>query len=192
MSLSYLLRVDLVGSRPKIWRRVFVPAQISLPELHAVLQVTMGWPGNGHWQFSIRRRHYASREMPGVTLQAHAGLGLVDLVQRRGSVFQYQCFFEDAWRHQITLSNPQFDSHAWEEKVQCVAGAGACPPADVGGIEGYYEFLRAIEDPEHPDHYEMTDWIGAEFDRDEFYDDRINADLRRLQDRLGPESPVRA
>ena len=50
----------------------------------------------------------------------------------------------------------------------CLAGAGACPPEDVGGTPGYADFLQAISDPEHPEHDDMTAWIGRPFDPSAF------------------------
>jgi Plasmid pRiA4b ORF-3-like protein len=37
------LRIALEGIEPPIWRRVDVPANIWLKELHSVIQAAMGW-----------------------------------------------------------------------------------------------------------------------------------------------------
>ena len=50
----------------------------------------------------------------------------------------------------------------------CTAGKRACPPEDCGGVWGYADFLDAIGDPEHPEHEEMLDWLGGEFDPEQF------------------------
>ncbi|RUP24755.1 MAG: plasmid pRiA4b ORF-3 family protein, partial [Curvibacter sp.] len=39
---------------------------------------------------------------------------------------------------------------------------------DVGGTPGYADFLQAISDPEHPEHDDMTEWIGCPFDPNAF------------------------
>lgn len=178
-STSFLLRVDLQGANPKIWRRFFVPPSITLPELHRVVQTVMGWHGPRNWHFVIRRKCYPDTELMSEDSDM-AKVALCSLVGRRGMIFQYICQFEDTWKHRLTLSNDHFDSSKQEVDTMCVAGEGACPPRDVGGIEGYVEFLRAFEDPEHPDHYDVLDEFGEDFDRDEFYLDRINASLRAL------------
>ena len=41
--VRFVLRVDLNGSRPKIWRRVTVPSDLDLEHLHTVIQAAMGW-----------------------------------------------------------------------------------------------------------------------------------------------------
>lgn len=43
----YQLRIALEDIRPEIWRRVQVPAAVSLRKLHDVLQAAMGWT-NSH------------------------------------------------------------------------------------------------------------------------------------------------
>jgi hypothetical protein len=40
---AVILRVELLGIEPLVWRRVRVPAAMTLRELHSVLQVVMGW-----------------------------------------------------------------------------------------------------------------------------------------------------
>ena len=38
----YQMKVTLMDSKPPIWRRIQVPADITLAKLHQVLQVVMG------------------------------------------------------------------------------------------------------------------------------------------------------
>ena len=41
--------------------------------------------------------------------------------------------------------------------------------------------LEAIEDEEHPDHEEMLEWVGGDFDPVTFDLDRINRELETLR-----------
>ena len=41
------VKVWLTGISPMVWRRVLVPATLTLRELHGVIQVVMGWEGRG-------------------------------------------------------------------------------------------------------------------------------------------------
>jgi Plasmid pRiA4b ORF-3-like protein len=52
-----------------IWRRVQVPASISLRELHGVIQVVTGWEGIHLFQFMLRARRFGD-----VTLTANTAL----------------------------------------------------------------------------------------------------------------------
>jgi len=63
----------------------------------------------------------------------------------------------------------------------CVKGRRAGPPEDVGGVWGYQEFLEAIGDPDHPEHEEYLEWVGGEFDPEEFDLEETNEILRELR-----------
>jgi hypothetical protein len=38
----YQIKVTLLGTSPQIWRRLLVPANLTLEQLHDVLQLAMG------------------------------------------------------------------------------------------------------------------------------------------------------
>ena len=62
---------------------------------------------------------------------------------------------------------------------RCIAGKRACPPEGCGGPWGYGDFLEAIQNPSHPEHEDMVEWIGGEFDPDFSRSGSASA-LRRL------------
>jgi hypothetical protein len=69
----------------------------------------------------------------------------------------------------------------------CLTGKRACPPEDCGGIWGYAGFLEAMHDPQHPEHEEMLEWVGSEFDPDAFdLDEVLAAGRPRLRDLSPP------
>ena len=41
----------------------------------------------------------------------------------------------------------------------CLAGKMACPPEDVGGIPGFYNFVEVMANKKHPEHKDMTEWF---------------------------------
>ncbi|MFW6146484.1 MAG: plasmid pRiA4b ORF-3 family protein [Planctomycetota bacterium] len=49
------IRIELEGTSPPIWRRVAVPADVTLGDLHAVIQVAMGWEDDHLHEFVLRR-----------------------------------------------------------------------------------------------------------------------------------------
>jgi hypothetical protein len=61
---------------------------------------------------------------------------------------------------------------------RCLAGERTCPPEDVGGMGGYYRFLEAIADPEHPEHDGYLEWVGGEFAPAYFSPNKVNDRLR--------------
>ena len=60
-------------------------------------------------------------------------------------------------------------------------GAHACPPDDCGGIPGYHNLLETLADPKHPDHADLKEWIGGEWDAARFDLDAANAMLKGLK-----------
>ena len=54
-----------------------------------------------------------------------------------------------------------------EKYPLCLEGELACPPDDVGGLGGFYEFLEALADPNHEQHDDFVEW-GGDFDPQEF------------------------
>ena len=43
--VRFVLYVEMVGSKPPIWRRLSVPSTLPLDRLHEVLQTAFGWTG---------------------------------------------------------------------------------------------------------------------------------------------------
>ena len=84
--------------------------------------------------------------------------------------------FGDGWNHKITLEKIlPFDSEL--TIPVCLKAKGACPPEDVGGIWGYYEFLEALEDKEHPEHESYKEWVGGNFDPEAYDIGDVNEGL---------------
>lgn len=58
----YQLKITLKYSEPPIWRRVQVPADITLGDLHYVIQIAMGWEGDHMHEFTIKKVNYGPPE----------------------------------------------------------------------------------------------------------------------------------
>lgn len=69
----------------------------------------------------------------------------------------------------------------------CCFGELNCPPEDVGGLPGFYDFLKIMESPKHPEHKEFKQWVqGKEvafegkYDPKEFPIEKVNFLLLHL------------
>ncbi len=168
--MVYQLRIDLKGAKPPIWRRIVIDASGSLYDLHCAIQGAFGWY-NGHLH-----GFYQGRTVFGIpdseydlhrTVDERTTL-IADVLRREGDSLEYEYDFGDAWIHKIKLEKILDQSPA-ETLPACIKGKNACPPEDIGGLWGYYDFLEVINDPEHPDHAEMAEWIGEDsFDPTDF------------------------
>jgi hypothetical protein len=54
----YQLKVTLLGTSPPIWRRLLTPANVTLAQLHDVLQAAMGWDDGHMHEFSVGQRRF--------------------------------------------------------------------------------------------------------------------------------------
>lgn len=61
-----------------------------------------------------------------------------------------------------------------------MAGVRRAPPEDVGGVDGYADFVRAITRPRHQDHAPMLAWYGGPYDPDDIGEAEIRAALAKL------------
>jgi hypothetical protein len=183
----YQLKITLKWSKPPIWRRVVVRADVTLDWLHDVVQIVMGWTNSHMHQFIAGRGFavtYYGRPNP-----EFADMGQEMLNERRHTVadlapaakrkFTYEYDFGDSWCHEVVVEKILPPDVSFKHPV-CLAGANACPPEDCGGMDGYYNLLEVMADPKHPEHTHMKEWLGGEFDATEFCLDGVNAVLKRI------------
>jgi len=92
----------------------------------------------------------------------------------------YEYDFGDGWRHEIVVEKT-VSREAGKVYPVCITGKGCCPPEDCGGPYGYFNLLRAVSDPAHPEHEDAVQWLGEEFDPKEFPMDGVNRRLALLE-----------
>lgn len=64
----------------------------------------------------------------------------------------------------------------------CLAGRRACPPEDCGGVWGYMELLEVIGNPRHKEYEDMIEWVGEDFDPEEFDPEDVNEALEWMKE----------
>lgn len=171
-SVIYQFKITLIGSKPPIWRRIQVE-DCTLDKLHEHIQTAMGWTNSHLHRFEIGDRQYAD---PMLTEEDMEEFGYIDSTRTKLSQIlpktgkrlriRYEYDFGDGWEHEV-LFEGSFQKEPGKKYPICVDGARACPPEDVGGIFGFYEFLEALADPKHEEHENYVEWAG-DFDSMEF------------------------
>jgi Plasmid pRiA4b ORF-3-like protein len=185
----YQIKVTLLGTDPPIWRRLLVPADLTLQQLHHILQIAMGWEDDHLHEFRIGQQRFGTHDpMEGVfggsRTASERTARLFSVLGRAGMKAVYTYDFGDSWEHQIVVEKrlaPE-PGHAYPA---CVAGERQGPPEDCGGIPGFYNLLEAIRDPEHEQHAELLEWVGGGFDPEDFSVEEVNRQLAGLQRRRG-------
>ncbi len=170
----YLLKIRLLDIEPEIWRRFVIPASITLDRLHDVIQIVMGWTDTHIHEFTIGKKRYTEypeSEEDGLVCGRYR---LGDLIKQKGRTFSYLYDFGDEWEHELTIEESRYFNPELRTEIECLDGAGACPPEDVGGVPGYYEFCKALKDPDHEEHETLVEWAGGDYDSERFDSDEAN------------------
>jgi hypothetical protein len=175
-SVVYQLKITLHDISPPIWRRVQVK-DCTLAKLHDVIQTCMGWDGGHLHAFEIGGEQYGE-PFPDGSMEYHDSrrIKLSQLAAQGVQKFSYTYDFGDNWEHTIQMEKT-LPAESGVRYPRCIDGARACPPDDCGGPWGYADFLEAIQNPKHPEHEDMVEWIGGEFDPEAFDVGAINAEL---------------
>jgi len=173
------IHVALNEMEPPIWRRLVVPLDTTLAQLHYILQAAMGWTDSHLHQFEIGGLRYGDPDLLNLEIpddfQQAFDAGPVRLrdfdFDHDGKLsFIYTYDFGDSWRHTVTLEKLLAIKPA-PKAATCIEGARSCPPEDVGGTHGYFEFLRVLLSPDPDEIEEQRDlkrWSGGRFDPERF------------------------
>lgn len=197
----YRVRVDLDGARPPIWRRLELASDLTLAELHEVLQTAMGWTDSHlHHFLAGAKRDYTV--LPFLTdfdeEEGDEGINerdvrldqvLVDV----GDRVHYEYDFGDGWEHTLRLEKVEAEDAA-APRARVLGGRRACPPEDCGGIGGYEQLLDALAsgagDDEH--RHELLQWLGDDWDPTEFSAEDTDELLQLTLSSLGGSAGVEA
>ena len=185
--------VELQGSKPRIWRRLNLPGDLTLDAVHTLLQAVMGWSDSHLHRFSVgagnayNQPYFITQfdEEEGEEGVREEGVRLDQLLRTPGDQLTYLYDFGDDWTHRITLEAiaPLTQEN---QQPKCVAGARACPPEDVGGIWAHNElaaWLRAgapADDlpSQFSDVQHARDWLPSGYDPDAFDADEATEAMR--------------
>jgi hypothetical protein len=188
----FQLKVTLLGSMPPIWRRLLVPADLTLAQLHDVLQAAMGWEDGHMHEFSVGQRRIGrpdpeDRLMGMPSAENERTVRLSGILGRVGSKAIYTYDFGDSWEHSIVLEK-RLPIDPNTPYPVCTDGQLACPPEDCGGIPGFYDLIEVLSNPNHERREEIMEWIGDEFDPQAFSVDKVNRMLAPRHRRKSPPS----
>lgn len=129
--------------------------------------------------YSVGKKRYTERPSYAIDGVKEGRHRLVNLIKKNGRTFDYWYDFGDDWLHEITVENSRYQ---FSEEVEfplpwCIGGENSCPPEDVGGPQGYHQFLAALADSRDPRHEEYKNWSGGAFNPGTFNMDEVNNTL---------------
>jgi hypothetical protein len=160
------IKATLKDVTPAVERRIVVPLAIRLDRLHSALQAAFGWTNTHHYAFTVGGITWGVPDpdfgfggAPAVASKAR----LYDIVKETGAkTIHYLYDFGDGWDHILKLER-WFENTITDGLPLLLEASGRCPPEDVGGPDGYAQFLEAIADVSHPRHAEFAETFPEGF-----------------------------
>lgn len=191
MKAVYQLRITLKHVRPPVWRQVQVPMDFRLEQLHALIQIVMGWGDHHLHEFELAspsgRRKSGRRFAPTEVMdeffddevEDESEVSIGELCPKVNDKLSYVYDFGDHWIHEIQVQEI-LPASPDEQYPHCLKGKRACPPEDCGGIPGYERLLEVLSDPEDEEYGELLDWAGEDYDPEAFDLDAVAGELREI------------
>jgi hypothetical protein len=177
----YRIKVVLNETDPLVWRRIQVPSSLSLSNLHSFIQHAMGWTNSHLHEFEkegVCYTDYLDEELPAVL---YDGMCVSDLLKEKGEKIIYRYDFGDDWEHTLELEELFTPDEGMDYRV-FLDGERRCPPEDCGGVSGYYEMLRVLNDPTNPEREDYLVWLGGPYDPESY-----QAPIETFRFRVEPE-----
>jgi hypothetical protein len=150
-----------------VMRRVEVPLDIKLSDLHLVLQAVMPWWNYHLYEFRVQGVGWGIPDPDGSfgddPRNARKATLRGVLEETGAKSLDYLYDFGDGWEHKIEIERIE-EPETGIVYPRLLDARGRCPPEDVGGPWGYNEYIEAMANPRHERHAEMVRWRGPDFD----------------------------
>jgi hypothetical protein len=176
-----VLRIELQGIEPLIWRRVAVSTGLSLTDVHRVIQAAMGWLDCHLWEFEVDGRKFGMYLLDdpdwNEQIENAETVTLGTLVNAGERRIQYAYDMGDFWEHSIIIERVTAPLRE-VNYPQFLGGERRCPPEDCGGFPGHDEFLRKISSKQSKKRKAALDWYGGSYDPDDIGEQQIVAALK--------------
>ncbi|MCY7275796.1 MAG: plasmid pRiA4b ORF-3 family protein [Phormidesmis sp. CAN_BIN44] len=177
----YQIKITLRDLRPPVWRRVQVRNDISLGDLHQIIQTVMGWTNSHLHMFLIQGVEYGEpAPQYDWEVKEERKVKLNRVVPGEKFKFRYTYDMGDSWEHEILIEKILPVVSEVPRYGICITGKRACPPEDCGGSWGYTELIETLRDPNHPEYESMLEWVGGDLDPEAFDLSEVNESLQQL------------
>lgn len=191
------LRVDLHDAVPPIWRRLELRSDLTLKEVHGILQTAFAWFDAHLWRFAAGG-HPFDRDSQLFLCEYDVDEGedeglpasqvrLDELLQSSGDRLNYLYDYGDGWELGLRLESvrPAGDG---SPPARALGGRRAAPPEDCGGLTRAEDLAEVLPDPARFDLTELQHSLDlADLDPSTF---GMSPALSAVLTRLAP-SPLR-
>lgn len=184
---TYRIRVDLDHAKPPIWRRLELRSDLTLDEVHDVLQTAYGWfdchlhrfaLGGSVWDLDSEAflcPYDAEEGGTGEGVPA-SSVRLDETLAEPGDTLRYVYDYGDSWELTLRLERVLPREEGAPAAV-CVGGRRAAPPEDSGGWVDAESLGQVLDDPAYFDVEEVNDALASGPAAAEDDDDAVDARL---------------
>jgi len=150
-----------------VWRRVLVPGNRRLEDLHRIIQICL------EWKDSYRHRFYTAA--PGGLDRNNLDdkIKIWEVCDQGISELQYE--YGTKWNIKVIFLSPYQPGKG--EMIRCVAGEGAAPPEVIGGPSRFRKILSNIEEGSDMEKQAALHELGPNFVPGLFDMEKCNRDF---------------
>ncbi|WP_419554357.1 plasmid pRiA4b ORF-3 family protein [Candidatus Poriferisodalis sp.] len=117
------LLITLDGAHVQVDRRVLVPGQATLGDLHVVIQLAMGWQDCHLHAFTDRSgTTYGDTTLSDLDFAEESKVRVSEVLAERGDEIEYEYDFGDSWHHRIELVKIRPDEGQGIRGLACIGG----------------------------------------------------------------------
>lgn len=174
------IRLSVVGTQPRVWRRLLVRESMWLSRLHDSIQITFDWFDYQTHTFTLDDLRFGNpSKVDSVVVEDDRDVTLGDLGLANRDRLVYDYHFGEGWQVEVKIEKvvPREKNVAYP---WCIGGERAGPPEDCGGLEAFHDMLACVKQPETELGREWAEWLGPEYDPLVCDLDKINKGLRKL------------
>jgi hypothetical protein len=174
------LRLVVVGTQPRVWRRLIVRETMWLSRLHDSIQIAFDWFDYQTHAFALDDLKFGNpvkRDDLNVEDDRDVTLADLNLVHRDKMAYEYQ--IGEGWNVDVRVEKTAVPGKGMYYPL-CVAGERAGPPEDCGGLEAFHDMLACLKEPTSDLGREWLGWLGPDYDPGACDLDKVNRALRKL------------
>lgn len=197
---NYQLKIKINLEKFDIWRRIQIPSCYTFDKLHLAIQTIFGWLDYHLHDFRILEKDDSMTEETPLyalpikirivdgqdpeameylepdkdTIYRDTQITLHDIFSQVNTCI-YTYDFGDNWEHIIELEN--VIPNSTNRRIVLLERHGKRPPEDVGGENGFEEFIKIRDDKNHPEYEGMKIWSEELSEKDRTIEE-INRWLR--------------
>ena len=188
---AYIVKLTFEDIQPDVWRRVILPAGATFNRLHETIQHATNFQSRQEQYHyfavdvedfiitnnEILHEDFKGKNIGGKTIKQPSRIKIDGYLEEYGELL-YHYDFGDDWYIRVTLEEIVDDYYfAFPTLLEY---EGMAPPEDVGGPNGYREFLKVYHNPTHPDYLSQYAW--AEQQNYKSLDDyQVNESLKSVK-----------